>query len=200
MTKVFDGTNPLTDALGDEHTPYDVVITNNSTAKYVESCSRTYVAAGEEVALTVIGEFAAQQVQKNIDQHNILRGREAVSVEVDVLTMTAPVVSLVEDIDEDQTISDSENTGVFTARSTFEVGSALVGDELRIVASQNSTGYAGVDETVALDADDITAGYKDVDLGDVERSATNELTVVATLSRFGASDSLNYEFIIEEAP
>ena len=80
MPNVFDGTNPITDILGDEPTEREVTMENQSTMTIVEPLTNTQIPAGQTVLVRVIGDIAHETLVNNIRQINALQGLEVIGV------------------------------------------------------------------------------------------------------------------------
>ena len=80
MPNVFDGTNPITDILGDEPTEREVTMENQSTMTIIEPLTNTQIPAGQTVLVRVIGDIAHSTLVKNIQQINALQGLEVVGL------------------------------------------------------------------------------------------------------------------------
>ena len=80
MPNVFDGTNPITDILGDEPTEREVTMENQSTMTIIEPLTNTQIPAGQTVLVRVIGDIAHSTLVKNIQQINALQGFEVIGL------------------------------------------------------------------------------------------------------------------------
>ena len=80
MTETYDLTNPLTDALGDEHTLREVTMTNHSTMTRIETLTNTEIPAGQTVLVRVLGDIGHEQLISQIQQINELKGFEVIGV------------------------------------------------------------------------------------------------------------------------
>lgn len=78
--KVYNGTNPITDVLGDLPTEREVTMTGLSTLTRIEPLTNTQIPAGQTVLVNVIGNMAHAQLVKNIQQINALEGFEVIGV------------------------------------------------------------------------------------------------------------------------
>lgn len=78
----FDGTNPITDILGDEPTERELTFENQSVQNFIEPLTNTEIPAGQTVELTVIGDAAFDTIESNIAQINALAGFEAITLMV----------------------------------------------------------------------------------------------------------------------
>lgn len=76
----YDGTNPITDILGDLPTEREVTMTNQSTVARIEPLTNTQIPAGQTVLVNVIGDLAHAQLVKNIQQINAMSGFEVIGV------------------------------------------------------------------------------------------------------------------------
>jgi hypothetical protein len=81
----FNGTNPITDILGDQPTVRDVTIENQSRIMRIEPLTNAQLPPGETVLMRVTGDLAFSQIAANIEQINQLTGFE-------VIGMTAVIV------------------------------------------------------------------------------------------------------------
>lgn len=77
---IFDGTNPILDAVGDEDTERLVTFESNYHLPITEPFTGTKIPAGDTVELTVIGDIAFEQITKNIAQINTLKKFNAITV------------------------------------------------------------------------------------------------------------------------
>lgn len=80
MPNVFDGTNPITDILGDEPTEREVTMENQSTMTIIEPLTNTQIPAGQTVLVRVIGDMAHSTLVNNIQQINALQGFEVIGL------------------------------------------------------------------------------------------------------------------------
>lgn len=80
MTETYDLTNPITDALGDEHTLREVTMTNHSTMTRIEPLTNTEIPAGQTVLVRVVGDIGHEQLISQIQQINELKGFEVIGV------------------------------------------------------------------------------------------------------------------------
>lgn len=80
MTETYDLTNPITDALGDEHTLREVTMTNHSTMTRIEPLTNTEIPAGQTVLVRVLGDIGHEQLISQIQQINELKGFEVIGV------------------------------------------------------------------------------------------------------------------------
>ena len=80
MPNVFDGTNPITDILGDEPTEREVTMANQSTMTIIEPLTNTSIPAGQTVLVRVIGDMAHSTLVNNIQQINALQGFEVIGL------------------------------------------------------------------------------------------------------------------------
>ena len=78
--KVYNGTNPITDILGDLPTEREVTMTGLSTLTRIEPLTNTQIPAGQTVLVNVIGDMAHAQLVKNIQQINALEGFDVIGV------------------------------------------------------------------------------------------------------------------------
>lgn len=78
--KTYNGTNPITDILGDLPTEREVTMTGLSTLTRIEPLTNTQIPAGQTVLVNVIGNMAHAQLVKNIQQINALEGFEVIGV------------------------------------------------------------------------------------------------------------------------
>ncbi|MDF2417310.1 hypothetical protein GWP85_07245 [Acinetobacter beijerinckii] len=70
----YNGTNPLLDALGDEHIIRDVTLLNNDPSKIIEPLTGIHLGYLQPITIRVIGNAAFEQIKNNIDQLNSLKG------------------------------------------------------------------------------------------------------------------------------
>lgn len=78
--KTYNGTNPVTDILGDLPTEREVTMTGLSTLTRIEPLTNTQIPAGQTVLVNVIGNMAHAQLVKNIQQINALQGFEVIGL------------------------------------------------------------------------------------------------------------------------
>ena len=78
--KTYNGTNPITDILGDLPTEREVTMTGLSTLTRIEPLTNTQIPAGQTVLVNVIGDMAHAQLVKNIQQINALQGFEVIGL------------------------------------------------------------------------------------------------------------------------
>ncbi|WP_227063481.1 hypothetical protein [Acinetobacter pittii] len=71
---IIDGTNPITDAVGDQPTERSITLQNNGLSDITEPFTQVLVQAGQKVTFTLIGDEAYKQLQDNLDQINGLKG------------------------------------------------------------------------------------------------------------------------------
>lgn len=80
MTETYDLTNPITDALGDEHIFREVTMANHSTMTRIETLTNTEIPAGQTVLVRVLGDIGHEQLISQIQQINELKGFEVIGV------------------------------------------------------------------------------------------------------------------------
>ena len=80
----FDGTNPILTIVGDLPTQRDVSMTNHGIVMKFEPLTNLSILAGQTVLVRIKGDVAFDQVLANIEQINLLKGFEVISV-TDVL-------------------------------------------------------------------------------------------------------------------
>lgn len=78
----FDGTNPITDILGDNPIERELTFENQSVQNFIEPLTNTAIPAGQTVEMTVIGDAAFDTIESNIAQINALAGFEAITLTV----------------------------------------------------------------------------------------------------------------------
>ena len=76
----FDGTNPITDILGDDPIERELTFENQSVQNFIEPLTNTAIPAGQTVEMTVIGDAAFDTIESNIAQINALAGFEAITL------------------------------------------------------------------------------------------------------------------------
>lgn len=79
----FDGTNPITDILGDEPTVRNVTLENTSRFAQTEPLTRTKLLPGQSKTVEVTGDLAYTQIMANIQQINSLAGYEMIILSAD---------------------------------------------------------------------------------------------------------------------
>lgn len=79
MSIVIDGTNALTDILGDSDTEYNPTLNNSAVVRITEPLTGLVIEPQGSVDFTLVGDLAYQQLQSNIDQINQLKGFTALS-------------------------------------------------------------------------------------------------------------------------
>lgn len=84
MSIVIDGTNALTDILGDSDTEYNLTLNNSAVVRITEPLTGLVIEPQGSVDFTLVGDLAYQQLQSNIDQINQLKGFTALSFVVAV--------------------------------------------------------------------------------------------------------------------
>lgn len=72
MSKIINGCNALTEAMGDVATVRNITITNTSCIKQIEPFTASAIPAHGQVELTLIGDFAWNNLQQNINMINSL--------------------------------------------------------------------------------------------------------------------------------
>jgi len=174
MTRIVNGTNPLTDIMGDVHNTYDVSIQNNGIPPFNETLTKTQVLAGQSATFQLIGDHAMQAVQNNVDQFNLLNKNTDVELTYDLAEAGTVVetpsklvsITLVEDVNNNNVITNSEFANTLNAHLVLGAG-CLANDVIAFKANQAGTTYATIDTEIVLQAGDITAGYVNHSLGAV---------------------------------
>lgn len=80
MTDTYDLTNPITDALGDQHTLREVTMINHSSIARIEPLTNTSLPPGQTVLVRVIGDIGHEQLINQLQQINELKGFEVIGV------------------------------------------------------------------------------------------------------------------------
>jgi hypothetical protein len=82
---IFDGTNSITDILGDDPIERELTFENQSVQNFIEPLTNTAIPAGQTVEMTVIGDAAFDTIESNIAQINALAGFEAITITLEVV-------------------------------------------------------------------------------------------------------------------
>lgn len=81
MPTVINGTNALTDILGDSDNEYSLKVVNADSVNIHEPLTGLTFKALETTEFTLKGQMAYEQLLKNIEQINVLKGFEALVLE-----------------------------------------------------------------------------------------------------------------------
>jgi hypothetical protein len=76
----YNGTNPITDILGDLATVRDVTMENQSRIMRIEPLTNTALPAGDTIVVRVTGDLAYSTIVANINQINSLAGLEVIGL------------------------------------------------------------------------------------------------------------------------
>lgn len=85
MTDIYDLTNPITIAVGDNSTKREVTLKNNGSWPRIEPFTGIALPAGQTVVIQVVGDIGYDSLKAGVDDFNALKRHEVITISAEVV-------------------------------------------------------------------------------------------------------------------